>query len=112
MTTGKPQAAASSEAPVDRFKLPEPSPPVPTMSTYGPGGICGHARELAHRAREAADLVGRLALEAQRHEQGARERRRELAAGHDAQQVARRPLLEVFTAEQTFEQLLRLRAHG
>ena len=40
----------------------------------------GAARELAHPEREAADLLGRLALLPQRDEQPARERGRELAA--------------------------------
>ncbi len=112
LTTGRPQAAASSDAPVDRFKLLRAVAAGADDVDVRARRNLRHARELAHRAREAADLVGGLALQAQRHEQRARERRRELAAGHDAQQVARRRLVEVFAAEQTFEQLLRLRAHG
>ena len=41
-TTGRPQAAASNAAPVDKFKLPEPSPPVPTISMASrPSGSAG-----------------------------------------------------------------------
>jgi hypothetical protein len=41
-TTRTPQAAASSPVPVERLKLPEPSPPVPTVSTVGlPSGTTG-----------------------------------------------------------------------
>ena len=37
-----PDAAASNPVPVDRFKLPEPSPPVPTVSTVSmSSGIAG-----------------------------------------------------------------------
>ena len=35
LTTLIPQAAASNPVPVERFKLPELSPPVPTVSTIG-----------------------------------------------------------------------------
>jgi hypothetical protein len=38
-TTRTPQAAASKPAPVDRLKLPELSPPVPTVSTVGVGRV-------------------------------------------------------------------------
>jgi len=41
-TTRTPAAATSSAAPVERLKLPDASPPVPTTSTAGgPGGSSG-----------------------------------------------------------------------
>ncbi len=44
LTTRDPQAAASNPVPVERFRLPEPSPPVPTVSTVGaPSGIAGRS---------------------------------------------------------------------
>jgi hypothetical protein len=59
----------------------------------------GAQRELAHRAREAANLVGRLAFRAQRGQQCARERGGELAAGQRAQQLARRRFVEMLAAQ-------------
>ena len=73
---------------------------------------CRPQRELAHRAREAANLVGRLAFRAQRGEQRAGERRGELAAGQHAQQLARRRFVEALAAQQALEQFRRLGAHG
>jgi hypothetical protein len=42
LTTSTPQAAVSNAAPVERLKLPDASPPVPTMSmAREPAGIAG-----------------------------------------------------------------------
>ena len=79
LTTRTPQAAASSPAPVEMLKLPEPSPPVPTVSTVGvPSGIDGLHGELAHCRRESTHFVRRLALGTHAGQERARERRAEI----------------------------------
>ena len=68
LTTVAPAPAATSAAIVEMLTVWAPSPPVPTMSTAGPGTSSG-TRVRQHRLREAADLLDRLALGAQRHQQ-------------------------------------------
>jgi hypothetical protein len=72
----------------------------------------GFARQRAHRRREPADLVGRLAFLAQRREQRARERGRHFARGHELEERVRARLVEAFAAQQPLEQLRRVDAHG
>ena len=68
LATGTPAAATTKAAVVETLKVPEPSPPVPQVSTAPPvlspglhlGGL------LAHHLGRAGDLVDGLALHAQR----------------------------------------------
>ena len=86
LTTGRPQAAASSAAPVDRFKLPDESPPVPTISMASASrGKRRLARERAHGAGESAHLGGVTPLARSADEQ---------RAGHGGSEIARRQHLE------------------
>src|ERR1019366_6529599 len=60
-TTGRPHAAVSSAAPVDRFKLPEASPPVPTISmasgAAGNAGLRASARMAPANPRSSAAVT-------------------------------------------------------
>ena len=66
--TGTPAAAATMEAVVETFTVPNRSPPVPTMSS-----AIGSTRQrhgvVEDGVAEADDLVDRLALGAQRDEE-------------------------------------------
>ena len=61
LTTGRPQAAASNAAPVDKFRLPEASPPVPTMSMAsrpaGSAGLRASARMAPAKPRTSAAVT-------------------------------------------------------
>ena len=109
-TTGRPQAATRIAVPVEMFTLPDESPPVPTMSmARTSGGNLGPARQRAHRAREAAQLVRDHAFAAQRREHGAGHGRRRLRIRQLPEQLLRLGLREVAAFEQLFEQLTRKR---
>ena len=81
LATGTPQPATTMAAAVEMLKLPEPSPPVPTVS-MAPGGAVDGERLGAHGARGAGDLGDGLAAHAQRHEEPAHLRRRRVARHH------------------------------
>ena len=67
-----------NDAQVETLTEPEPSPPVPTMSTAS-GGRC-HPQHLgAHRRDRAGDLLDGLAANPQRHQKPAHLRGRGLA---------------------------------
>jgi len=61
LTMGSPQAAANNAAPVERFKLPEPSPPVPTMSmassAAGNAGLMASARMAPAKPRTSSAVT-------------------------------------------------------
>ena len=75
LTTGTPDAAATTAAIVETFTVPNRSPPVPTMSSTA-GSTGKRQRGLEDRVAEADDLVDRLALRAQRDEEAGELRRR------------------------------------
>ena len=89
---------------VEMFTECSRSPPVPTMSIVGPGHLDA-VRVLEHDVGEAAQLLDRLALGAQAHEE-AGELHRAGLAGHD---LGHRPagLLggEVLPAQQRGEEV-------
>ena len=65
LATGTPAAAVTTAAIVEMLTVCAPSPPVPTMSTQSSGEL--HRRRLGEHLRgQAGDLLGRLALGAQR----------------------------------------------
>ena len=68
LATGTPQPATTRAAAVETLKVPEPSPPVPTVS-MAPGGASIAQGLGAHGARGAGDLVDGLAAHAQRHQE-------------------------------------------
>ena len=78
--TPAPAAAATSAAAVEMLNVFAPSPPVPAVSTRSSRFGLHAQHVLAHRLGAAGDLVGRLALRAQRDEEAADLRRRRLAA--------------------------------
>ena len=83
LATAQPQAAATSAAVVEMLNVPEPSPPVPAVSTRSSrAGVTGDDVR-AHRARRADELVDGLALGAQRDEQAGDLGRIGLAAHHE-----------------------------
>ena len=103
-TTGRPQAAASSAAPVDRFKLPEESPPVPTISMASGGvGKRGLARKCAHGAGKPAHFRRRHPFGAQCREQRAGHGRREIAARQELEQLRGLSFGEIAAFQQVFE---------
>ena len=83
LATAQPQAAATSAAVVEMLNVPDPSPPVPAVSTRSArsGADLDHVR--AHRARGADELVDGLALGPQGDEQAGDLRRIGLAAHHE-----------------------------
>ena len=68
LATGTPAAATTSAAVVEMLNVPEPSPPVPTTSIVPVGRLDAHDA-LAHRGREARQLVHRLAAHPEAHQQ-------------------------------------------
>ena len=86
--TGIPAAATTSAAVVEMLNVPEPSPPVPTTS-IAPSGASTRVDPLAHRAREAGQLVDGLAAHPEAHEQRRELRRRRLAVHDLAHREAR-----------------------
>ena len=67
--TAAPAAAATIAAAVEMLNVLAPSPPVPTTSMTGVARRGHRDHPLAHRLGEARDLVGRLALRAQRDQE-------------------------------------------
>ena len=66
------------------LSVPDPSPPVPTMS-IAPSGAATRSILRAHRRDRAGDLVDRLAPHPQRHQEAADLRRRRLARHDDVE---------------------------
>ena len=79
LATGTPAPATTMAATVEMLNVPLRSPPVPQVSTTG-AGACDGVRELEGGAREPLELVGGLALRAQRHQEPADLRRGRVAA--------------------------------
>ncbi len=102
LATRTPAAATTSAATVETLNVPAPSPPVPQVSTSGPGRSMG-AAAVEHGADEPGDLGGRLTLGAQRDEE-----RGDLAASASprmmvAHHVGGVVLVEVVAGEELFE---------
>ena len=87
LATGTPAAATTSAAVVEMLNVPLPSPPVPTTS-IAPSGASTANDALAHRRREAGQLVDGLAAHPETHEQRGELGRRRLAVHHRAHRGA------------------------
>ena len=83
LATAQPQAAATSAAVVEMLNVPEPSPPVPAVSTRSSRAGAHLDDVRAHRPRRADELVDGLALGAQRDQQARDLRGVGLAAHHE-----------------------------
>ncbi len=107
LTTRAPAAAARSAAPVERFKLPEPSPPVPTMSTQSAlSAMAGLRASCAWPRRTREFLVrGRFALGPQRRQHRTGQRRRHVVGGQRDQQLMRLRFVEIGPRKQQLEQI-------
>ena len=68
LATAQPAPAAISAAVVETLNVRRP-PPVPAVSSRSSRSIVDRRGELAHRARQAGQLVDRLALRAQRDQE-------------------------------------------
>ncbi len=104
--TPAPAAAATSAAAVEMLNVLPPSPPVPAVSTRSSRLRVHRDDVVAHRLGGAGDLVGRLALQAQRDEEAADLGRRRIA-GHDrVHHAARLGAREIDAVEQLRERVL------